>query len=168
MEKCGRCGKAFPGMVVMHISGSCTPCLSPGCVMQKDGEGRAQLAIPDKLCPHTSRVCSPVPLLQSVLSSGCADYTLWIVLPQSLRSHCLLLSPWVRQTLFLGLFELLQAPSLVQPQNGPYVPSLTLLLSSFFLTLIVLQLKYNWCSWMPPSIPSVSFNCRELRQCREP
>lgn len=60
------------------------------------------------------------------------------------------------------LLELLQAPSLVLPQNGPNLPSLTLLLSSFSLSLIVLQVKYNWCSWMAPSIPSVSFNCRAL------
>lgn len=129
MEKCGRCGKAFPGRVVMHTSGSCTPCLSPGCVVQQNGG--EWLSWPSLGGHGPTHLTSALLSLHCSQSSGCAHYTLWIVLPQSLWSHCLLLSPWVRQALFLRLFELLQAPSLVLPQNGPNLPSLTLLLSSF-------------------------------------
>lgn len=128
--------------------------------------GRAQLAIPDRPCPHISHFCSPVPL-QWVLSSGCADYTLQIVLSQSLRSHCLLLSPWVKQTLPQAFW----AGASIQFGSAPKWPIYALSDTA------ALQLpSHTHCAPVKiqlmlldgPIFPRVSFNCRDLRQSREP
>lgn len=62
MERCGRCVKAFLWRVVIHIHGSCTICILPVRVMQKEGGGRAQLRHPRRTeSSHISCACSAVP-----------------------------------------------------------------------------------------------------------
>lgn len=61
-EKYRRCVKASLWRVVMGISGSCTACISPVHVTQKEGGGRAQWLHPRKTTSsHVSSVCSTLP-----------------------------------------------------------------------------------------------------------
>lgn len=81
MEKCGWCGNAFPGRVVMHTSGIC---LSPGCVMQKDaGE---ELSWPS-LTGHV-----PTHLVCALLSLHCSQF--WALAVQIMLCELFCLSHW--------------------------------------------------------------------------
>lgn len=95
MEKCGRCGKAFPGKVVMHTAKEAALPAFHLAVLCRRMEGEElSCTMPDRICPPTSHFCSPVPFTA-------VSFELWLCRLSSVNcfASVIKVSPPVAQSL---------------------------------------------------------------------